>query len=280
MFNLLVSYNGWTSSKGTIDKSRFLNQTNQHLVDQIFPNNIPDLEVLTKIKTLFMPEVGSEVVEPFGRVGTIHNVVDTGKEYAFDIYLDASMPPIPVKQIEKMSRDFGVLGFGLATTHWAVKDSDLFEMLYKLDMNPIPDGHAFKIDNLPVKDRQIALMSPFESRFNTVRDAIFSMASSIGCTCLRADDVWTEDVIIQDIINLIIESKLVICDATGRNANVFYEAGIAHALGKKVILITQNPDDVPFDLRHLRYVQYLGNAQGIDELVSSLKDRVVGLMDS
>ena len=48
---------------------------------------------------------------------------------------------------------------------------------------------------------------------------------------------------------------------TGRFPNVFYEARIAHTLGREVILITQNENDIPFDLRHLRYVRYLNNAE-------------------
>ena len=55
---------------------------------------------------------------------------------------------------------------------------------------------------------------------------------------------------------MICKSSVVVCDLTGKNANVFYEAGIAHSLGKDVILITQSADDVPFDLRHLRYIPY------------------------
>ncbi len=141
------------------------------------------------------------------------------------------------------------------------------------------DGHVFKINQLPIKRRQIALMMPFNTRFDLVRDAINALAKSIRCKCLRADDVWTEDVLIQDIINLIIESKVVICDATGRNPNVFYEAGIAHALGKRVVLITQSADDIPFDLKHLRYVQYLSNEQGISDLVNKLKTRVTELIN-
>ena len=60
----------------------------------------------------------------------------------------------------------------------------------------------------------------------------------------------------------IARSKVVVCDLTGRNANVFYETGIAHALGREVVLITQSEHDIPFDLAHHRYVKYLGNAEG------------------
>jgi hypothetical protein len=55
---------------------------------------------------------------------------------------------------------------------------------------------------------------------------------------------------------------------------VFYEAGIAHTLGRDAILITQSEHDIPFDLRHLRYVKYLNNAEGRAALTQALQSRM------
>jgi hypothetical protein len=73
-----------------------------------------------------------------------------------------------------------------------------------------------------------------------------------GLNCDRADNIWKESAVIQDIFGLIYRSYIVVCDFTGKNPNVFYEAGIAHTLGKHVIPITQHADDIPFDLRQGR----------------------------
>ena len=64
------------------------------------------------------------------------------------------------------------------------------------------------------------------------------------------------NMIIKDIWASIYRAKIIIADCTGKNPNVFYEIGVAHAIGKSVILITQNESDIPFDLRHLRYLIY------------------------
>ena len=48
---------------------------------------------------------------------------------------------------------------------------------------------------------------------------------------------------------------------TGGNPNVFYEVGYAHALGKIVVLLTQNPDDIPFDLKHKQHTVYGGKIE-------------------
>ena len=66
-------------------------------------------------------------------------------------------------------------------------------------------------------------------------------------------------------------SSIVIVDFSGRNPNVFYEAGIAHTLEKNVIPITQSLDDIPFDLRHHRVLKYLNNNEGLNMMENDLE---------
>lgn len=75
------------------------------------------------------------------------------------------------------------------------------------------------------------------------------------------------------MFSLIFKSYIVVCDFTGKNPNVFYEAGIAHTLGKHVIPITQSENDVPFDLKHHRYAKYLHNGEGLEKLKGELVSR-------
>ncbi|MCZ8036518.1 MAG: hypothetical protein O9288_17470, partial [Novosphingobium sp.] len=77
--------------------------------------------------------------------------------------------------------------------------------------------------------------------------------------------------------SLIFRSFIVVCDFTRKNPNVFYEAGIAHTLGKHVIPITQSLDDIPFDLRHHRHLTYLGNGEGITKMRVELVKRFTTL---
>jgi hypothetical protein len=121
-------------------------------------------------------------------------------------------------------------------------------------------------------------MMPFDAAFNDVYNSIREAAGNVGLRCRRADDIWENAAIIQDVVSLIDRSRIVICDCTGRNPNVFYEAGIAHTLGREVILITQSEHDIPFDLRHLRYVRYLNNAEGRTALVEALQSRMHTLL--
>jgi len=133
---------------------------------------------------------------------------------------------------------------------------------------------VFKIPDESVDDDLISVMMPFEGSFSATYRSIQSAAKNEGFDCLRADDIWDDSTVIQDVFTLIFRSYIVICDFTGKNPNVFYEAGIAHTLGKHVIPITQNAGDVPFDLRHHRYIKYLNNKEGQVELTNKLMPRI------
>ncbi|PIE10267.1 MAG: hypothetical protein CSA72_09715 [Rhodobacterales bacterium] len=129
------------------------------------------------------------------------------------------------------------------------------------------------------RDDIIGVMMPFGNGFGGVYEAIKAACSTTPLPARRADEVWNSSVLINDILELINHSAVVICDLTGRNENVFYELGIAHAWGKPVIPITQRPEDVPFDLRHHRYLTYLNNSEGLTTLQSGLADRLQSIIE-
>jgi len=108
---------------------------------------------------------------------------------------------------------------------------------------------------------------PFKSSFNRLyKEQIKPVVKASGFKCVRADDIFSPTPILEDIWIHILKCKVVIADVTGRNPNVFYEIGIAHTVGKPVIVITQDKDDIPFDIAQLRYFEYSDNAQGWDTL--------------
>jgi AbiJ N-terminal domain 5 len=130
----------------------------------------------------------------------------------------------------------------------------------------VPDGY--------VESDLAAVMMPFAAEFNSVHAAIKRACTPNGLRCLRADDIWEEATIIQDIFNLVFRAQVVIVDFTGKNSNVMYETGIAHTLGKHVIPITQTLTDVPFDMQHHRALKYLPNHEGITKLEIELAKKL------
>jgi len=97
-----------------------------------------------------------------------------------------------------------------------------------------------------------------------------------GCDlhCERGDDVFGSNVIMEDILTNISAADIVLADLTGKNANVFYEVGICHALGKPVLLLAQSVDDVPFDLRHRRVLLYEYSPRGCKRLEGTLRQNM------
>lgn len=147
--------------------------------------------------------------------------------------------------------------------------------------NGVPDAPAvfnryvcapgvFKIPERGVDQKLVALMMPFDAQFIPISNAIKEAVGGLGLICKRVDDIWEDSTIIQDVFALIYHSQVVVCDFSGKNANVLYEAGIAHTLGRTVIPLAQHISDIPFDLRHHRHLMYLPNKEGLEDLKRKL----------
>ncbi|WP_198375351.1 nucleoside 2-deoxyribosyltransferase [Neoroseomonas rubea] len=104
------------------------------------------------------------------------------------------------------------------------------------------------------------LMS-FHSDFDDVyRLGIRAAAESHGIQIERVDDqIFHNEQILERIFNQIDVADFIIADMTGKNPNVFYEVGYAHAKHKTCILLTKQAEDIPFDLKHSRHIIY-GNS--------------------
>ena len=89
-------------------------------------------------------------------------------------------------------------------------------------------------------------------------------------TFTHAGDLDCQQSIIRDIVVGIEQADYIISDLTFRNPNVFYELGLAHAMGKKVIMITQSIDDLPFDIKGYKATQYSTKFYKINELYEAL----------
>jgi hypothetical protein len=75
--------------------------------------------------------------------------------------------------------------------------------------------------------------------------------------CERADNRFATGPFLDKIVAQIQRADVVIADCTGSNPNVLYELGIAHALNKKTILISQDPSaQYPSDIKHFEFVRY------------------------
>jgi hypothetical protein len=120
--------------------------------------------------------------------------------------------------------------------------------------------------------RKCFVIMPFDSSFNGIWEHILRPAvTDHGDDCIRGDDFFVPGSIMDDVLRSIREADYLIADLTGRNANVYYELGLAHALGKSVVLLTRLLSDVPFDLRHHRLIEYQDTVAGAAQLRATLQ---------
>ena len=95
--------------------------------------------------------------------------------------------------------------------------------------------------------------------------------------CQRADEKILTIAILEKINKMIKESDFIIADCSGRNANVMYELGIAHAYKKDVVLLTNDEiSEVPSDIRHFEYIRY--NLSYLADFISKLDNALSNLI--
>jgi hypothetical protein len=117
----------------------------------------------------------------------------------------------------------------------------------------------------------VFVVMPFDPKLRPIYDNhILKVTKALNRIAMRADDFFTTNHVMSDVWRAIYFARVVIADCTERNPNVFYEIGVAHTLGRPVILITQRTKDVPFDLRHIRFIQYEYTPPGMAEFESRL----------
>jgi hypothetical protein len=143
-----------------------------------------------------------------------------------------------------------------------------------VQMNPMFRGRDFS-----VHENFCFVLMPFKQEIKPVyEDHIKKVIVGLGLDCKRADDIFRNTAIIEDIWENINRARILIADLTDKNPNVFYEVGIAHTVGKNVILITQRIEDVPFDLHHLRHIQYEYTPRGMVVFEQRLKATVLNIL--
>lgn len=174
------------------------------------------------------------------------------------------------------------------------------ELLLAVDQNadnpPSPDPQLatpslsvtvtpyFHKRELELEDDLVFVLMPFAESWSNyiwneeIKPIVTGFAGH-SLRCLRADDLYGHDVMI-DIYESIAAARIVIADITGRNANVFYELGIAHTLGKDVILLAQGTDHIPFDLLRFRHCIYSNNGPGYKILREYLQNSIQGLLQN
>jgi hypothetical protein len=138
---------------------------------------------------------------------------------------------------------------------------------------PRPDYvFGFPLSQLPRKpgERRPAFVAmPYgPAWFKSVRDSVEKAACEANFTAEVSKDLATPGFITDQIWHGIRRCDVVVADISEHNPNVFYELGLAHGLGKEVVLITQTGEKAPFDISTARRITY--NVSDLPALEASL----------
>lgn len=129
----------------------------------------------------------------------------------------------------------------------------------------------------------IFMVMPFRERYNAIyQDLIVPTVSDLNLTIKRGDEFSsTRGSIMQEVWAALNNCRVVIAETTEINANVYYELGVAHTLGKPAILLTQTTEveQLPFDIRHLRFIVYSDTPEGLIKLSADLKKSIIWLLN-
>lgn len=125
------------------------------------------------------------------------------------------------------------------------------------------------------KSKSAFVCMPFSREFTDVYElGIKPVLKAAGFNPVRADEIQHNTGILSVIYDQIASAHVLIADLSGQNPNVYYETGYAHGMGKEVVLLTQDINDIPFDLRGLNHIHYEGQ---ITILKQKLEKRIKSL---
>ncbi len=300
MFNLLISGDdeAWNGEPHPYDRSRIFEYTEDAIAARFNELNEQQVENLLSLPTVFAFE---KSIEKDARIGRIRTLKFQHRSVMVEYEFDENAPVIPHALLLEQSEKLDIIGWELNRTHWAVKDVDLVEVLTAagLDLTaddndieadqlfanlPIAAGipvlpNVFRLPTEPIDQSLVAVMGPFGPGFDAMFEAVNQAAGAAGLVSQNVRQIWDAEEIIQDIFSLIFRSTMVVCDFSQQNPNVFYEAGIAHTLGKTLIPIAQSIDDLPFDLRHHRAQIYENDEHGLERLTQTLTARMLRITE-
>jgi hypothetical protein len=123
----------------------------------------------------------------------------------------------------------------------------------------------------PDEKIDVFVLMPFNAKMEKVyTNHIKKMGEELGLIIRRAD-TFAPGPFMEKVWDGICAAQLILADCTQKNPNVFYEIGMAHTVGKKVVLITRWEKDIPSDIKHYDYIPYVYDPEGAHQLIEKLR---------
>jgi hypothetical protein len=131
---------------------------------------------------------------------------------------------------------------------------------------------------MPIGDQEVGGRKVTAAELKTRYDDLIKEAirkADPDFEVVRADEVSAPGTITIDILTRIMHSELVVADVTYPNPNVFYELGLRHACRIGTIIIRDKAvAGIPFDIAHLRHIEYENTPTGLKQLAEKIKYQI------
>ncbi|OEZ54227.1 TIR domain-containing protein [Duganella sp. HH105] len=129
MYNLFVrSSEDWVNGVMMMPKDRFLQYTDDYVTEQVGSLSRKTLDELTKFPALFMSEMPTQTA---AQVAWIRKIKDQGAELRIEFNPDDVLVRLAAEELKDLFLELDIRKSEIRTTHWAVKDLDLLQVLQK-----------------------------------------------------------------------------------------------------------------------------------------------------
>lgn len=137
-----------------------------------------------------------------------------------------------------------------------LSSSDTSLKKQKVTMTSYLKEMGFSEEDLIIDPNLVFVLTPFHEEHQQTFEIIRNVCSDVGLKCLRGDEQYIESDILIHILRQLLKARMLIVNIEGRNPNVFYELGLAHAFGKPTILLSKSVQEAPFDVKSKRIIFY------------------------
>jgi DNA-binding transcriptional ArsR family regulator len=126
----------------------------------------------------------------------------------------------------------------------------------RVRLGPFLRAAGLAEDDVKIDPKLVFVLTPFHPKHERTFATIADVVRGAGLQCLRGDEEFVRGDLLSHLLRLLVRARIVIANIEGRNPNVFYELGIAHALDKPTIMVSRGLHDIPFDMRTRKLILY------------------------
>jgi len=119
---------------------------------------------------------------------------------------------------------------------------------------------------------KVAVIMPYSTPYSFIYDVVNDVLVREGCECYRVEELAITQPVRYDLKQRIMNADVIVTDLTNKDTNAYYATGLAHALGKRLILIAESKDNLTFDEGHIKLVIYTNPGELQERLARATRD--------